>query len=154
MPLETLSQDDLNVITRYIALPFPNHTITCPYFNNRRVQARASLRVMVGKGTPEEITEETILLALRDHVDLKTLSNDTLTKFLVDHGLGVDCSGLAYHILDAEISSKTGKPLKHFLTFPFAKTPLRKLLTKLRPVENCGVKNFAHETNSIAIHLD
>ncbi len=142
----TLSQQALDMIQAYESLQFGDKQIITPYFNNKRQKVRGALRVLVGKGTPSDIVEEAELMARRTHVDLKKLSKEDITKFLVDHNLGVDCSGFVYHVLNAE------KPLKSRLKFPNTFL-LRKLLTTLRPVENTNVKVLAHEKNSTDVAI-
>jgi len=134
------------MIAHYESLRFGSVHVSAPYFNNKRQQVRGALRVLVGKGAPTEIEEEAQLIALRCHTDLTTLSAEDIKKFLVDNNLGIDCSGFVYHVLNAEA------PLAPRLTFPHASL-LRKLLTKLRPIENTNVKVFAHEKNSTTIPL-
>ncbi|MFA5813675.1 MAG: hypothetical protein WC862_04155, partial [Patescibacteria group bacterium] len=58
-----------------------------------------------------------------------------------------------YHILDAESKARGQGPLKKHLKFPNIKNPLRKLLTKLRTVENVSVEILAHKKNSREIEL-
>ncbi len=150
--MSPLSQPAMDVIHLYLALPFGRTTtISCPYLNNRRKSLRAGLRVCIGKGTPEEIVQEAELMALREKIKLNDLSDDDLKTFLVQHNLGIDCSGFAYHVLDAETRSRKGKSLRHFFRFPYARNPLRALLALLRPVENAGTRTFAHESNSLKI---
>ncbi len=114
---------------------------------------RAGLRVMIGKGSVDDIVEEAMLIALREKIDLKKLDANGLKKFLVDSHLGIDCSGLAYHILDAELKSRGLGGLNKHLRFPFIKNPFRKLLTLFRPVESAGVRTISHEQNSVEIKL-
>ncbi len=142
----TLSQPALDMIKAYESLQFGDKQISTPYFNNKRQKVRGALRVLVGKGTPSDIVEEANIMALRAHVDLKDFSKSDLSKFLVDHNLGADCSGFVYHVLNAE------KPLKSRLKFPNTSL-LRKLLTKLRPAENTNVKVLAHEKNSSNVSI-
>ena len=151
---KSLSSPALKVISTYQNLPFSNFKILCPYFNNKRSKVRAGLRVLVGKGEPMEIVEEATLIALRERIDLKELDKENLTKFLVDHNLGIDCSGLAYHIMNAESIHNGQGQLKKRLAFPYIKNPLRKLLAKLRSVENTGVHTLAHDKNSEQIKLN
>lgn len=150
-PLNTLKLEGKarNVIDRYLALPFGSKP-SCPYFNNRRRKSKSALRVLRGKGTPEEIAEEATIDALHARIDVSSLSTDTLKNFLVENGLGVDCSGFAYHVLNAFAEEKTGKSLKKFVTSN-RKGFLGKLAARLRPAENFGVSSFAHERNSIEI---
>lgn len=149
----SLSQPAIEIINSYLKLPFPNHNVTCPYFNNRRIKLRGGLRAVVGKGNPEDIVEETMIVSLREKVDLNKLSDAELKKFLVDNKIGIDCSGLAYHILDAEMKAHGKKSLHQVLKRPWFKNPIRKLLVKLRPIENTGVGTFNHEANSVEINL-
>ncbi|PIR03203.1 MAG: hypothetical protein COV60_01575 [Candidatus Magasanikbacteria bacterium CG11_big_fil_rev_8_21_14_0_20_43_7] len=149
---KTLSQPALDVVKAYEALQFGDQHVCTPYFNNKRQKVRGALRVLVGKGTPSEIIEEAFLFSHREHIDLRQLSAEGLKTYLVDHNLGIDCSGLMYHVLDAEIRERTHKPLKSFLTFP-NKSLFRKILATLRPAENTNVKTFADEKNSNDITL-
>jgi hypothetical protein len=146
MKSSTLSQPARGMIAHYESLRFGSVHVSVPYFNNKRQQVRGALRVLVGKGAPAEIEEEAQLIALRCHTDLATLSAENLKKFLVDNNLGIDCSGFVYHVLNAEA------PLAPRLTFPNVSL-LRKLLTKLRPIENTNVKVFAHKKNSTTVPL-
>lgn len=114
---------------------------------------RAGLRVMIGKGNVDDIVEEAMLIALREKIDLKKLDANGLKKFLVESHLGIDCSGLAYHILNAELKTRGLGGLNKHLKFPFIKNPFRKLLTLFRPVESAGVRTISHEQNSIEIKL-
>ncbi len=149
----TLSQPALEVIQNYLALPFPGKNVSCPYFNNRRAKVRAGLRALVGKGSAEDIVEEAVILSLREKINLEKLNNEELKKFLVDNNLGIDCSALSYHILDAEAKAQGLGSLHKILKRPWFKNPFRKLLVKLRPVENTGVGTLNHEVNSVEVNL-
>lgn len=140
---ERLPKPAQDVIERYLKLPI-GQGIAAPYFNNRRSSVRAGLRATIGKGSPSEIVEEAEILAKREHVELSSLDQKTLTRFLVDHNLGIDCSGFAYHVL---------KPLffrlpEHTFFLKYNGSPLRKLIAFIRPAENASVRTFADKKNS------
>jgi hypothetical protein len=117
-----------------------------PYFNNKSRGRRAGLAVEIGKGSPRQIQEEIEALAKKEKVDLQTVN---LKKFIVDHDIGIECSGFAYHVLSA-----FGKgELKEKLKFPYIKGILGTLRIKFRPVENTDVKTFAHDLNSKKIEI-
>lgn len=149
----SLSPKTLQIIHHYESLQFGDKQISTPYFNNRRQKMRGGLRVLVGKGTPEEIVEEATIFSLREHIDLENLSADDLKKYLVDHNLGVDCSGFVYHVLNEEIQYRYGKALKSFIKFK-NNSLFRRLLIKFRTAENINVKIFADEENSVLIALN
>jgi len=151
--MNTLSPQSLKIIQNYLHLPFPNKNVQTPYFNNRRIKIRGGLRALIGKGSPEDIVEEATIISLREKIDLQKLSNEELKKFLVDNKLGIDCSGLVYHILDAQMKTEGRGSLQQVLKRPWFKNPIRKLLVKLRPIENTGVGTFNHEVNSFEIPL-
>ena len=148
MPTQTLTNEAQKVIHSYQNLNIGSNTILCPYFNNRRSGIRGALAVLIGKGTPEQIEEEALLFALREKVDLDSLSAEELKKFLLDHNLGIDCSGFVYHVLDRELAG-----IKKHLKHPWIKNPLRKLIAKLRIVENTGVSTFNNDINTIEVKL-
>lgn len=147
----SLSSPAMSVISGYLNLSIKGKIVTCPYYNNRRKKIRAAMRVAVGKGTPKEIAEEAELIAMKEKTDLEAMAPEQIKFFLVDHGLGVDCSGLAYHVLNAETKFKNKHPLR--LVFPQIKNPLRKLIAKLRPAENTDVRVLANPANSETVDV-
>lgn len=153
MSEETLSQPALEIIKKYLELPFPNKKINCPYFNNSRHKVRGGLRATIGKGSPEEIVEEALIESLKQKIDLKELNDEQTKKFLVDNNLGIDCSALAYYILQEEIKAKKNKKIINQIIFPNTKNPFRKLINHLRPAENISVQIFNHPQNSQEIKL-
>lgn len=154
MESKTLSPATLQLIEKYLHLPFKEKDVQTPYFNNRRQKVRGALRVLIGKGSVEDIVEEATIFSLKEKIDLKKMESADIKKYLIDHNLGIDCSGLAFYLLDEELRAQNKKPLKKFLFFPSAKNFVRKLLVKLRPVENAGVRTFHHEKNTRNISLE
>lgn len=152
MTSKTLSPSALEVITQYAHLPLKGKDVSCPYFNNRRSKVRAGLRVLLGKGSSTEIVDEALLFALREKVDLYTLSNEDFKKFLVEHNLGIDCSAFAYYILEAEYKQKGKGILSSRIHYPNTSL-LRRLIIKLRPIENIGVTTLENTKNSTELEL-
>lgn len=153
-PLETPKRTQLEgkaraVIDGYLALPLGGKP-SCPYFNNRRRKARAQIRALVGKGTPAEIAEEAIIKALHERVDINTLSTNKLKEFLVGMDLGIDCSGFAYHVLNALSQERTGKSIQSFVRSN-RKGFVGRLIARLRPAENTGADSFADPRNSVEV---
>src|SRR3989344_1636466 len=152
METNTLTEKALAVINAYMHLPIGNG-VACPYHNNRRRKVRAGLRALVGKGSVNDIVDEATIMSIREKKPLAALTTPELTKFLVDHSLGIDCSGFAYYVLDEESKAFNRGTLRRRLRYPFATSPLRKLILLLRKVENAGVSTFAHPNNSREIAL-
>ena len=145
----TLGIKARSVIDSYINLPF-DVGISCPYFNSRRRKNRGGLRVTKGKGTPAEIVEEATIMAKFSRTDLTHLSTDLIKEFLVENDLGIDCSGFAYHVLNAFTQEKTGKNITSFVTSNRTGI-VGSFLARLRPAENLGVNSFRNDRNSKAI---
>ncbi len=148
---EKISEKARVVIDAYLALPLPARP-NCPYFNNRRRKIRGSLRVVKGKGTPWEIAEECEIDAKFARVKIADLSTDKVKEFLVANDLGIDCSGFAYHVLNALCLERTKKNLQSFVK-PLRTGFIGTLLGRLRPAENIGVMAFVHEKNSRVIKI-
>lgn len=152
MSTAQLSHNAMAVIDAYLGLSLPEK-IPCPYMNNRRLGIRGGLRAQIGKGSPDEIVEETKITALKEKIDLEKLTKEQLIQFLVNHHLGIDCSGFVYHVLNAELKARRKQKMKLSLSFPQAKKVLQKIRAWLRPIENTNVQTFAHATNSHSVAL-
>ena len=140
------------VIDAYLHIRIGLQEVSCPYFNNRRTKLRASLRALVGKGSPEDIAEEANILALKEKIDLSHTSQAAVRRFLVDHHLGVDCSAFAYYVLDAECRARQRGRLRDYLVFAGLPFP-RRLIASFRPIENTSVRTLADERNSFVVAL-
>ena len=68
------------------------HYLGIPYFINSPKNPHQRLSVQVGKGNWQQIKKYTQKTA--------SLSPQQLYNFLKKHGIGIDCSGLVYHLSD------------------------------------------------------
>lgn len=153
------------IMEQYFNLPFVGvNAVRCPYFNNARTGKRGQLRVLSGKGTPAEIVEETKIISLQYHAGLFDATGhcclhadhgheknaEHIRKFLIDHNLGVDCSGFVTQILAAHYAET-----KHVnLPRQLSKNPaniLRSIINHLRPIENIGVRTYFDDTNTTSV---
>jgi len=159
-----LSTKAQKILNDYFNLPFDGLAgVRCPYFNNARLKQRAQLRVLVGKGTPSEIIEEAKIISVQYHAGLfdktghcclhnehtgEKITADEVRKFLIDHNLGIECSGFVTQILRAHFRETKGVDIarKFFIVSP--RNILRYLIAKLRPVENIGVKHYVNDFNT------
>jgi hypothetical protein len=148
MKTKKLSKTTFKVIKDFKNLKIGGTSLVCPYFINKGQRIRAGLKVLIGKGSPQDITEEAKMLAMREKVNLAQLNKQEIAEFLNNHNLGIDCSGFVYYILDTELKQKKFKGLKPHIKFTLIKNPLRKLLAKIRPIENTNVKTLAQNENS------
>lgn len=70
-----------------------------PYYQNPRGKGTGLENVLVGKGTAHEIALQTIEFANEQNLKLINLSEKEIYNFQKKHLLGIDCSGLAYNLL-------------------------------------------------------
>ncbi|MDE2040868.1 MAG: hypothetical protein KGI59_00560 [Patescibacteria group bacterium] len=153
MSVSSLSQAARAVIDGYRHFRLGSAVSSVPYFNNKRLKARAALRAVIGKGSLREIRDEAHALAIRNHADIDRLADGSLKKLLTDANLGLDCSAYAYYILDAESIARGKGPLRSHLRFTHARGIIGKIRAGIRPVENCDVATLADAANSRAIEI-
>ncbi|OGH91519.1 MAG: hypothetical protein A2534_02340 [Candidatus Magasanikbacteria bacterium RIFOXYD2_FULL_39_9] len=147
-----LSTQAEKVIEGYLNLPFSQITgVRCPYFNNARLGQRGQLKVLIGKGTPQEILEEAKIIAIQYKQDIFSVNDpEQIRKFLIEHNLGIDCSGFITNVLKAQFAAK-GKNLTKQIFITPKRNILRWMISQLRPVEQMNVKVFANDKNTKTI---
>ncbi len=153
METKTLSKAALHIIDQYLHFRIGNAVASVPYFNNKTVKARMTLRAKVGKGSPDDIKDELQSIIVKQHIAPTALADEALKKLLVDNGLGVDCSGFAYYILDAESKATGNGHLNRRIHFINSYGPIGKMMCYLRPAENCNVKTLASDNNTSVVAL-
>lgn len=137
------------LITDYTRLKFYETEVITPYYRNVK-RVRAELRSLAGKGSPEEIGEETIIYAKLRGVDLSTLSSSQIREFMQSQGIGIDCSGFVSHLLN-EWSKAIGKGrLDSHIRFPKASI-YRRLIRRVRFIENLSADVLSSQENSVEI---
>lgn len=144
MNIKSISKETLAVIEKYKDVP---------YFNNKTIGKRAGLRVEAGKGSPKEIYEELETMARLNKINLKDLSIEDKRRLMVENDIGIDCSGFAYYILNEESLGRGKGNISNHLHFVKFSNPIRRLIAKLRPIENSDVITFADNNNSKLISL-
>jgi hypothetical protein len=167
MNSKLLSEKALTLADQYIHFRMHSATTNIPYYNNNHKKIRAALRATTGKGSPKDIFDETEILLVkegaRDGVPSGAikgssfkpgiLTSESLKHFLVDQDIGIDCSGFAYYVLNAESLERNAGALDRRLKFPFSKGIFGKIRSKMRPAENADVRTLAHNINSRTVAL-
>lgn len=148
---EQISEVGQKVINAFKSLSLGGKTVTAPYFINDK--RRKDLRAMVGKGTPDEIVMEARIWEKLKGVDFSTMTEKEIKQFLMNIGLGIDCSGFVLYVLDALYQEKTGKHIFNRLT-PLKNSFLWPLMYRLRPVENMGAETLTNDENSVRIAIN
>lgn len=153
MEIKTLSKSALDIIDQYTKFKIKSATCSVPYFNNKTIGKRMTFRAYIGKGSPSEIKDELETIIIKEKIDSKSFNDILLKKTLVDKGLGIECSGFCYHILEAESVSRGYGSIGKKITFINCRNIIDKIKCSLRPVENCDVITFKDNKNSKIISL-
>lgn len=155
------------MITDYFSLPFPGIAgVRAPYINNARMGARGQLRALIGKGTPQEIVAEAKITSLQYNSGLfdktgnccrhnqhtgETVTPDMVRQFLIDHRIGIECSGFVTHVLNEHyLETRRGSICKKLHIVAPGRV-LRYLISRLRPVENISVRTYADNRNTAVV---
>ena len=138
-----------NLIDKYLNLPLGDKSVPCPYYINTR-NLKMGLRVLIGKGTPDEIVQESLIYEKLRGANFNDMSVEKIRDFLVKRHIGVDCSGFVLHVLDTWLRSKHKKHIWKYLHFPHQGF-YRFVARKLRPVENIGAYMLTNDENSSEI---
>lgn len=101
-----------DIVDHYLHLQLGPHFLPCPYWRNKD-GIRGPLD---GKGRPEEIELESARIAQGRDMDFHTSTPEEIIAFLYRNKIGVDCSGLAYQILDSFNQSGLGRSLDTYIT--------------------------------------
>lgn len=153
MNTKTISDKALSVIDQYKNFRVGTAVCSVPYYNNRVGGARAKLRALIGKGSPKDIFDEVESQALSEKIDIEKFTSESLKRFLIEKDIGIDCSGLAYYILNAESQSLGKGSLDKHISFVLCKGIISKIRCKIRPAENADTATFAHQKNSEIVNL-
>ena len=117
-------------IDKYFNLSIAGKVVVCPYFIN---PSSTFFRqpVMAGKGSPSEL--ETYA---NEIVTDSSLTSDEIRKKLLEHGIGIDCSGFVYQVLDFWLTSFGKGELKDYLPKESTLRVRKFLSRKLKPVSS------------------
>lgn len=146
---ESIHPKAQDTIHRYFNLPFGRKRVKCPYFMNLKGE-RAGLRVMVGKGSVDEIVHETKVWAKLKGFKFGRKSESQIREFMMIKGIGIDCSGFVSHILDNWFKADGKGRVWNNLKFFDNSLPAR-FRRKLRPIENIGANLLTSELNCIPV---
>lgn len=151
MNVTKINKTAQELINKYYGLNLGGKSVRCPYYMN--LQRSKDLRAMVGKGTPEEIEMEARIWEKLKGVDFSQMSESEIREFLVNRGIGIDCSGFVAHVLNVLSQNALGKNLWKFLK-PYNKSFLGRISYLLKPIEKLGADILTNEENAIKIEIN
>ena len=139
------------IINKYKKLKLGGKDVSCPYFINTR--KAKDLRAMVGKGTPEEIEFEAKIWEKLKGVNFNQMNEGEIRQFLIDRGIGVDCSGFIMHVLNEWFLLKTNKSIWGKLKIP-DKNLIAKISYFFKPIQKLGAEIITNNENTSKVNLN
>jgi hypothetical protein len=116
------------IADEYIDFHVANKRVNIPYCivgkgGGKRVPPQAGRTTryshFAAKGTPEQIRQTLCAAAKTKGFDLRNHSPAEITQFMLEEGIGIDCSGFVYNVLEKYLREARGIELsKHLLRFP------------------------------------
>ena len=148
---ETLPKNVQKFVNSYFNLNLGGKKIPCPYYINiKKIRQRMGLRVLIGKGTQEEIIQESLIYEKLRGTNFYDMSIYEIREFLVKRHIGIDCSGFIVHIINYWLKGINKKNIWKYIKFP-RQTLYRKIARFFRPVENISAFQLTNKDNSTPI---
>ncbi len=135
----------------YVEFAVADKTTGLPYYIH--LPDRPTLTTTHGKGSVEEIRAELLEIAQQKNVDLNAPEKHEILNLMRLWGIGIDCSGFVYHVLDPFVREQTGKPLSaYLLRHSGLRGHLEKVLKSSRRVRKISAANLTSDLNTIKVH--
>jgi hypothetical protein len=148
--VKKLPEEVQKFIDRYFALDVAGKKVICPYFMNIGGIFKDS--VMAGKGDPLEI--EAKAADIFSHISLVDKSEEFIRTEMLDHGLGVDCSGLVYQILNKWLRDVANKgEFKDYLPKQKTFNPRKMVSRLLKPQSSVNADMLTSEPISTKVEI-
>lgn len=148
--IQTLPENAQKIIDQYFHLKLDGKEVACPYFIN--LKRKKDLRAMMGKGTPEEIEMEAKIWEKVKGVEFENMNESEIRKFLMERGIGIDCSGFVVHVLNNWYKAETGKSIWPKMKI-YNKSIAYRIAYFLKPVEKLGAEIITGELNADKIEI-
>ncbi len=152
MKIIEIQKEAQEIIEEYRNIKIHNKRISTPYYINTK-KKRNELRSLAGKGTPEEIQEETLIFGKLRGIDFNDLNNEQIREFMMKENIGIDCSGFVSHVFDKWLKKLNNGGIKKHIKFENISL-YRKLVVLIRPIENMSVKVLTNKLNAEKISLN
>jgi hypothetical protein len=105
-----------------------------------------------GKGTAEQINQALIQSAKKENLDLSTKTSAEITRFMIEQGIGIDCSGFVYNVLNEYFKKTKHITLDEIIfRFPGIMGSVENLLFRNNRVRRCSAEVLTSDLNTIKI---
>lgn len=142
---------DFEIAGKKILMPYC--IVDLPYDRTKHPMGRTDKsHNYAGKGTPKQIEEVLVETAKRKAFDLQKAKPQEITRFMIYHGIGIDCSGFVYNILDTYLKrTKQVSLAKYIYRYPGIVGKLENLLLRKNRVRRSSAETLTNSLNTITI---
>ncbi len=135
---------------KYVECKIFGKQISIPYMINQK--DRYCSPIGKGKAPIEEIIREFEMKVREDNLNVEKFNPNEIRELMKKMGLGIDCSGYAYHLLDAFVKMRTSKDLSLFLLrFPGFLGNIDKMLFNGKRYEKISAAILTSDINTISV---
>ncbi len=143
-----LASNTQKIINSYMSLRIGRHKVVCPYYQN--IANKRDKPVLVGKGLPKEIENETKRLFNSLNKNSDTIDPQTIRLHMTMANIGVDCSGFTARIIESLLEENgLGSLRKNFK--PPNNKPLSTLRHYFKTETNLSADTLSNKTNCTKI---
>lgn len=104
------------------------------------------------KGSPDQVSRALGQAARQHQFSLSEAKPNEITEFMIKHGIGVDCSGFVYNVLDGWLRANAYPPLnRQILRTKGLKGKLEQYVLGWRWVRRAGAATLTSPLNTIKI---
>ena len=136
---------------QYVECEVLGKKINIPYMIN--YSNRYCSPLTKGKAPIDEIIQEFETKIKQDKQQIALLSPNQIKQMMQSYGIGIDCSGFAYHILNSLVRQKTKKDLNRFLIrFPGMIGVVDKAMFKNKRYQKISAAVLTSDLNTIKIN--
>lgn len=134
----------------YINFAIAGKTLNVPYVTNDG-SCYCSPRSL-GKGTVEEIRNELTQKTLEKKISLESSPSHKIKELMKEWGIGIDCSGFVYHLLDALLQKKKGIKLDNvILRYGGIIGVIERSILKAKRVRRISATTLVSDLNTVVV---
>ncbi len=151
----------MNIANQYINFQVEGKQVKIPYCIVEQLGEKKYSYTMgrtdryrnyAGKGTPEEIKKALYDSARKKSFDLKKGQSDEISRFMIKEGIGIDCSGFVYNILDSYLRQTKNISLDQLILRYYGVFGLlERLILKKNRVRRSSAATLTNSLNTIKI---
>lgn len=105
-----------------------------------------------GKGAPQQIKNAVNLAVKKNKFNLSNANSQQIYSFMESHGIGIDCSGFVYNVLDAYLRKEKNMTLDNIvLRYSGLLGRIERFILRKNRVRKCNADTLTNNLNTIKV---